>query len=199
MKRILFVGVLVFFITSLTRVQAQEYTSATIYTRTFDTIVCQLKVQKSYTALGNFHYLLEGEKKERKIYKDDIKQLVVGTDVYHFLSIHYKYSAGVETKIYQVLLEGPLTLYAQTYVQTQTLSPGGQMSGTGEIYHEYFLKKKGIEAIKEISRIGFKKNILKYVDHCDTLSLKIRNKEYGFDDLKKIVVEYNDWYALKHP
>ncbi len=199
MKRILLVGLYVFLTTSVTCIQAQDYTSATIYTRTFDTIVCQLKVQKSYTAIGNFHYLLEGDKKERKIYKDDIKQLVVGNDVYQFLSIHYKYSAGVETKIYQVLLEGTLTLYAQTYVQTQTLSPGGQLRGTGETYQEFFLKKEGIEAIKEISRIGFKKKILKYVDHCDALSLKIRNKEYGFDDLKKIVIEYNAWYALKHP
>jgi len=199
MKRFLFLVGLVFFMTSVISVQAQEYTSATIYTRTADTIVCQLKVQKSYTSVGNFQYLLTGEKKERKIYKDDIKQLIIDSDVYRFFSIHYKYAAGVETKIYQVILEGTLSLYAQTYVQTQTLSPGGKVSGSGETYQEYFIKKEGIETLKEIGRVGFKKQILKFIDHDDALSLKIRNKEYVFEDLKKIVIEYNAWYALKHP
>ncbi len=179
--------------------QEKEYRSATIYTRHGDTILCQLKNSKSYTSAGNFYYLLPGDKKEKKIYKDDINALRVEEEVYHFFRIHYKYAAGVETKIFQELEKGHLTLYAKTYVQTQALTPGGERRGSGETYQDYYIKKEGMDEIKKIDRMGFKKKILNYVDRYDVLSAKIYNKEYGIDDLIKIVEEYNLWYTEKHP
>lgn len=179
--------------------QDSEYKPATIYTRTGDTLVCQLKNSKSYTSLGNFYYLMPGDKKEKKIYKDDIQLLLVDQDVYCFFRIHYKYAAGVETKVFQELVKGHLTLYAKTYVQTQSLTPGGQRRGSGETYQDYFIKKDGVDEIKKIGRVGFKKKILTYVDRYDQLSAKIYSKEYRMDDLRKIVEEYNLWYTEKHP
>lgn len=178
-------------------IQAQDYRPAIIYTRTADTIVCQIKVVDSYTNIGNFHYKIEGEDKEQKIYKDDIDSIHIGNKRYVFLRIHYKYSAGVETKVFQVLEEGFLTLYAKTFVKVQTLGPGGKVTGEGGTYQDYFLKKQGVSDIKKINRVGFKKNILKYVDRDDVLYKKIRTKEYGYDQIELIIKEYNEWYKTR--
>jgi hypothetical protein len=198
MNRFLFL--FAFMIVAAMRIEAQEYTPATIYTHTGDTITCLLKTLKSYTAAGNFYYVeKETDKKEKKLYKDDIDSLIVGQEVYRFLKIHYKYAAGIETQIFQELVQGPLTLYAKSYVQTQALTAGGQLRGQGEVYKEYYLKKEEVDQIKKIGRVGFKKNILKYVDRCDPVAQKIYAKEYAIDDLIKIVAAYNMWYQEKYP
>ena len=175
---------------------AQDYSSAYIYTKKKDTIFCQLKVQDSYTNTGSFTYFLEGDKKSKKIFKEDIDSIHLGTKVFVFMSIHYKYSAGYEIKVYQKIEEGKLSLYAKTHEQTKALSPGsGNLSGAGNSYYEYFIKQEGISAIKKIGRVGFKHAILKYIDRNNSLVQKIHNKEYRYNDLPEIIREYNAWYT----
>jgi hypothetical protein len=174
---------------------AQDYAPATIYTRKGDTIQCQLKVYNSYTNTGSFIYKLADEKNTYKLFKEEVDSIYVNANVYVCISVHYKYSAGYDTKVYQKMEQGQLSLYAKAYEQTQTLSPGsGSLSGPGAKYFEYFIKKEGLTTIRKIGKSGFKKRMLSYVDRYDLLAQKIHRKEYTYKDISKIVSEYNEWY-----
>ena len=85
--------------------------------------------------------------------------------------------------------EGRLRLYSYSQSQnTQTIhSNSGSSFYTAQ---KYILQKKNSE-LKQVIKLGFKKDMMQYFEDCPTLHEKIKNKSFRKFEIKTIVKFYN--------
>lgn len=118
----------------------------------------------------------------------------------------YKNSINVVSSIFidntfiylRLKSDGYLKIYQ--YYQTQN-SGGYYNAGTGMVSAgvsytvERMCFKKGDGELTKIRKLFFKKDMSAYLADDVELATKITNKEYRFDDVERIVAEYNAFYA----
>jgi hypothetical protein len=90
-----------------------------------------------------------------------------------------------------ILVDDYLKLFSIYYE-----SPGS--GGPGNGYAPRFLIQAPNSKPLVIRRFYFKKDILESISDYKLLSEKIVSKEYKYDDMKKIVSEYNSWKQMKN-
>lgn len=127
----------------------------------------------------NFIYvklIQEGTNKMQNYRADKIITFYVGAAHYESLILndtHY---------FFKIVLKGPISLFEQTNIKNTKRS--------------YYLLRK--DYLVKVPKMHFRKNMIAYFNDCDGLCKEIKNKKFKFNDLDKIVLEYNNWYAISN-
>lgn len=124
----------------------------------------------------NVKLMQEGATKIQNYRADKIRAFYVGAAHYESLILnntHY---------FFKVVLKGQISLFEQTNIKNTKRS--------------YYLLRK--DYLVKVPKMHFRKNMIEYFKDCDELCKRIKHKEFKFNDLDKIVLEYNNWYALRN-
>jgi hypothetical protein len=134
-------------------------------------------------------------KKKSKFKKDEIDCFIIKNNSGELFKYAYVKTSKRKRKLFQVLIEGKVSLYARTGYQATHLDNG---NSTTTFYNDtdlYYVKKKNEEYASnrffENAFKSFKKTAANYFMECSSLVSKINNGDYKSEQLFEIVNEYN--------
>ncbi len=107
------------------------------------------------------------------------------------------------------VMDGPLSLYKWYYESTAVSDQRVNIDfeNPSNIHLDLSFYEKDLNYVPLVKkengeviflRSGFRKTMSKLLSDDPALADKIKNREYGKDDLETIVEEYNQWYKEKH-
>ncbi len=162
------------------------YLDATIIKKKGDSIICLIKREISY---GDFITY--------KVTKDAYESQIATTDI-SCIKFAFKYLENIKIdnkeKLATLVVDGKTRLY--NYVELQQgatrempNSNGGMYTPHTMIVH-YIIKR--LDVYKEIRSKFFSYDLKPYIEDCNSLVTKIESQEYLFEDMMKIIQEYNN-------
>ncbi len=167
-----------------------SYDTGLIITINNDTINCLVPLDVSY---GNKILIkIDNGTIEKEMNSSDIKYLVTKYNV--FESISYTVKKKEKNKLMRFIIEGNINLYSYTIINTgNSYSAAG---GTTTMYTaptiEYVIKKD--KKTYYLKKRKFNETIIPIIKGATELINKIENKEYQYNDIEKIINEYNKFH-----
>ena len=173
-----------------------------------DTLVGVVKFEsavKNLIGLGNFKpnkILFKKSKKSKKkikYKKNEVMNFIIKRNDDKIVKYEYIDISKNERKLLLVLAEGNVNLYEKdfTYMENINKTPGN--FGTSQIQKNgrfLYLKKKNEKYAYNIQYTkifkSFKNKGSKYFSNCKSVINKINDGTYKWNDLEKIVLEYNE-------
>jgi hypothetical protein len=149
----------------------------------------------------------EGESKKEKIASDQIKKITLdfnGEQIYFVReSVENTFGKKVGPFWYQMLIEGYASLYVGGGHVYSNHKTGANVSDVS-----YYAKRPNEEIMSVIGvyfkgaftvgkNTSFRISAAKYFEDSPEILAKINNKEYGLDDVAKLIEDYNNWKKSK--
>lgn len=135
------------------------------------------------------------EKKKFKFKKEQVEYFIIKNNKRKIVKYAYVETSEKKLKLFQILVEGKISLYLKKSVENMYLDNG---NSTTIIQHDknlYYVKKQNEKFASnrffENVFKSFKKTAGKYFSDCKLLIKKINSGEYKSDQLFEIVKEYN--------
>ena len=171
-----------FFLTSYGQTE-YGFADGVIITKQGDSIKCQVEMAVTY---GNkIAYRKNPNGEELYIPSKDIKSLT--TPYKHWKNIQ----VGKKEKLMSLVVDGEAKLFNHVTINVGPSTPG--QGGTYAMYNAptvmYVLEKDGV--FYELKKKDFKASITTTLASCKSVVDKVNTKQYKFDDLEKVITEFN--------
>lgn len=154
-----------------------------IVTKQGDTIKCFVEMAVTYESKIAYKKAPQGEK--LSIPSSDIKSLTTPYKYWENIQV------GKKEKLMSLAVDGDAQLFNHVTINPGQSSPmaGGTYTMNNAPTVIYMLKKN--QVFYEIRKKDFKATIAALLSDCPTVINKVNNKEYKFDDIEKVISEYN--------
>lgn len=163
------------------------FQNAVILTTTNDTIYCKAPIK---TGFGKkFDILVEDYPEPVSILVSDIRFLATTYTLYE--SITFVRKNKEQRKLMQRVTTGRIDLYFELYINKGSSEPAA--GGTWTSYRSpttlYVLKKNGLTY--HIPKSKFAETLKPHIQDLPELASKLGKRNYRYEDLEKIIKEYN--------
>lgn len=126
--------------------------------------------------------------------KDGIKSKYSPSEIQEFKYSGYKFISD-SSSFYQRIYGGSkVSLYknmSANYMMGGSAGPGLPAMGYSSTSVNYYVRKTNETEFKLVKKSGFKSEFVIYFGDCESLKIKIENKELKSEDIRQIVAEYN--------
>jgi len=157
-----------------------QYQKGKIIKSSGDTINCLVPISIYYE--DELNYKIDKNSPEITIKIKDIKFLETPFNIFENIS------SNKNNRLMRIVVKGEITLYSYVIPDESSNPNGGlYLYSAPDIY--YTIKKSDL--YYEVKKRNFKVLLSEQLKDCNDLVLKIKNKVYKFDDLEKIINEYN--------
>jgi hypothetical protein len=155
------------------------YDNGKIIKKSGEEITCLVPLAMSYG--DNINYKMTKDSEVKLISVSDIKYLQTPYNVYENVRINKS------EKLMRIISSGKMFLYCYI-ISSDPPSQGGY----SYVAHDpnYVIKKDSL--IIEVKKSNFKDLFTEKMNDCITIADKIKNKDYKFKDIEKVVTEYNN-------
>ena len=187
---------------------SNKWYSGTLVLKNKDTLTGVVKFENSSASKdlvglrgvgGNnkvFYKKTKNAKKKSKFKKDEIEYFIVKNNTGNLVKYAYVETAKNKLKLFQVLIEGKVSLYLKKGVENMHLDNGNSITIVQHDKNLYYVKKQNEEFASNrfFANVfkSFKKTAGNYFSDCKSLVTKINNDEYNSDQLFEIVEDYNN-------
>ncbi|MDZ4714421.1 MAG: hypothetical protein SH819_03040 [Cytophagales bacterium] len=154
-----------------------------IITKQGDTIRCQVEMAVTYE-----------DKIAYKKNKDDYPLHILTKDI-HAMKTPYKYLQniliGKKELLMSLMVDGKARLYSHVIINSgqPKAAPGGTMVLYQPPTVTYIVEKD--KMYYEVKKKDFKTMMPKLLESCTSVTEKIATKKYHFEDIEKVIQEYN--------
>jgi hypothetical protein len=142
-----------------------------------------------------FFKTTEKAKKKSKYKKEQVQYFVIRNNKEKIVKYAYIKTSEKKLKLFQVLIEGKVSLYLKKGVENMYLDNGKSTTIIQNDKNLYYVKKQNEKYASNrfFANVfkSFKKTAGKYFSDCEPLIKKIDNGDYKSDQLFEIVKEYN--------
>ncbi len=152
-----------------------------IIKKTGDTISCLVPVSIHYGT--EIKYKFDENSPEKSIKSYDIKYLLTPYNAYENVLVDN------EEKLMRIILIGKIKLYSYI-IPDEGYNPNGGFYMYGPPNIEYTLEKDS--SLYTFTKKNYEKTLKEQLKECTEIVAKIGKKGYKFDDIEKILSDYND-------
>ncbi|WP_370390455.1 hypothetical protein [uncultured Winogradskyella sp.] len=187
---------------------SNKWYSGTLVLKNKDTLTGVVKFENSSTTKdliglrgvgGNnkiFYKKTKEIKKKLKFKKELVDYFIIKNNNGKTVKFAYVKTSKKNLKLFQVLIEGKVSLYLKKGVQNMYLDNGNSTTIIQNDIDLYYVKKENepYASNRFFANVfkSFKKTAGKYFSDCDNVVRKIENDEFNSDDLYEIIEEYNN-------
>ncbi len=178
-KRLLYLLLILFYSPSFGQAK-YGFGDGVIITKQNDTIRCQVELAVTY-----------GKKVAYRL-KSDGKELSISSNEVKSIQTPYKYweniQLGKNERLMSLLVDGGVRLFNHVTVQEGVPQSGGITPYMAPKILYAIVKSN---TIVEVKKNNFREVIQQTLNECASVLEKVASKDYKFNDLEKVVAEYN--------
>ncbi|WP_026753738.1 hypothetical protein [Sediminibacter sp. Hel_I_10] len=186
---------------------SNKWYPGTLVLKNKDTLVGVVKFENSSTTKdlvglrgfgGNnkiFYKKNEEDNQKSKLKKEQVDYFIIKNNFGKIVKYAYVKTSKNRLQLFQVLLEGKVSLYLKKGIENMYLDNGNTTTIIKSDKDLYYVKKQNekFASNRFFANVfkSFKKTAKTYFSDCQPLVTKISNNEYKSDQLFEIVKEYN--------
>ncbi len=135
-------------------------------------------------------------KKKTKFKKEEVEYFIIRNNKGKIVKYAYIPTSDKKLKLFQVLIEGRVSLYMKKSIETMYLDDGNTTTIMQHDKNLYYVKKSNekFASNRFFANVfkSFKKTATRYFSDCKSVVSKINSDEYKSDQLFEIVKVYNN-------